>query len=270
MRYNVEILVNLRVEKLHLTIDDCSTADQPSRALGGPLRSVSQLDCQLTGPGDAGRYRARNTPMSDELEHITDLQHVRERPAMYFGDLDAPTIPNCLAREAYCLAIDQIVAGTCTQLTTDITSDGFASVAHNGTALGIEPESRFPDMSEMQVVAELIGFCADRAASEYVHSHVCKNGMTALNALCERFELHNFTDGSHYLLAYNCGEREMTLQYLGSTTETGVSIRFKPDRKMVTYTQFDLVELAQWFSSIPIETDNVDIQWNDHRDANAR
>ncbi|MEM7315852.1 MAG: hypothetical protein AAF497_22180, partial [Planctomycetota bacterium] len=74
---------------------------------------------------------------SDELRHITDLQHVRERPAIYFGDLDARTIPNCLAREAYCLAIDQIIANTCTRMTTDFAADGFASVTHNGTPLGV-------------------------------------------------------------------------------------------------------------------------------------
>jgi len=43
----------------------------------------------------------------NELRHITDLEHFHKRPSMYFGDLGAATIPNCLAREAYCLAIDQ-------------------------------------------------------------------------------------------------------------------------------------------------------------------
>jgi len=208
--------------------------------------------------------------MSDELEHITDLQHVRERPAMYFGDLGAPTIPNCLAREAYCLAIDQIVAGTCTRLTTDFTSDGFASVTHNGKPLSVETESRFPGMSEMQVVAELMGFCAELAASEYVHSNVCKNGMTALNGLCERFELHNYCNGSHYLLAYAFGERVSPIQLLGVTANTGVTIRFKPDRTLVKHTEFDAVALQRWFASIPIDTASVEFQWNDTRNTNAR
>jgi len=44
--------------------------------------------------------------MSNEPESITDLQHVRRCPSMYFGDLGAPSIANCLAKEAYCLAID--------------------------------------------------------------------------------------------------------------------------------------------------------------------
>ena len=208
--------------------------------------------------------------MSDELRHITDFQHVRERPAMYFGDLDAPTIPNCLAREAYCFAIDQIVAGACTCLTTSFTADGFASVTHNGMPLGVAPDPRFPEMSEMQVVAEILGFCAERAASEYVHSNVCKNGMTALNALCERFELHNYHNGKHYLLAYNCGERESSLQTVGPTDACGVTVRFKPDGGMFRPARFDAQQLQQWFMSIPIDTSKVDINWIDHRDSNAR
>ena len=207
---------------------------------------------------------------SDELRHISDLQHVRERPAMYFGDLDAPTIPNCLAREAFCLAIDQIVANTCTRMATEFAADGFASVTHNGTPLGVVDDPRFPDMSEMQAVAEIMGFCADHAASEYVHSNVCKNGMTALNALCERFELHNYHDGTHYLLAYNCGERESPLQTVGPIDACGVTVRFKPDGGMVRHTEFDAIQLQQWFMSIPIDTSGVDIEWNDHRTSNAR
>lgn len=207
---------------------------------------------------------------SDELRHITDLQHVRKRPAMYFGDLDASTIPNCLAREAYCLAIDQIVAESCNQMTTEFTTDGFASVTHDGTPLGVVDDARFPNMSEMQAVAEIMGFCADHAASEYVHSNVCKNGMTALNALCERFELHNYRDGRHYLLAYNFGERESSLQSVGPTDACGVTVRFKPDSGMVRHTEFNPQHLQQWFMSVPIDTSGVAINWNDRRDSNAR
>jgi DNA gyrase subunit B len=212
----------------------------------------------------------RDSYEPNELRHITDLQHVRERPAMYFGDLDAPTIPNCLAREAFCLAIDQIVAHTCTRITVDFAADGSASVTHDGTPLGVENDSRFPGMSEMQAVAEIMGFCADHAASDYVHSNVCKNGMTALNALCERFELNNYRDGVHCLLVYNFGERESELQSIGPTVNRGVTVRLKPDGNMVRHTRFDAVQLQQWFTSIPIDTSGVEIKWNDLRDANAR
>lgn len=206
----------------------------------------------------------------DELLHLSDLRHARERPEMYFGDLDDPRIPNCMAREAFCLAIDQIVSKSCSQMTTEFTSDGFASVSHNGTPLSVVNDARFPNMSEMQAVAEIMGFCADHASSSYVQSSVCKNGMTALNALCERFELHNYHDGVHYLLTYNRGERESSLQSLGPTDACGVTVRFKPDGSMVRHTRFDAQQLHQWFMSIPIDSSGVEIEWNDQRDSNAR
>lgn len=206
----------------------------------------------------------------NELRHITDLQHVRERPAMYFGDLDAPSIPNCLAREAFCLAIDQIVAKTCSRMTTEFAADGFVSVAHNGTPLGVDLDFRFPNMSEMQAVAEIMRFCADRAGSDYVHSNVCKNGLTALNALCERFELHNYHDGRHYVLAYNFGELEAPFRSVGQTSYRGVTVRFKPDGNMVRHTRVDVVQLQKWFASIPIDCSGVAIKWNDIRDAKTR
>lgn len=122
----------------------------------------------------------------------------------------------------------------------------------------------------MQAVAELMGFCAERAASDYVHSNVCKNGITALNTLCERFELHNYRDGSHFMIAYASGECVSSLQNFGTTAKNGVSVRFKPDGVLVGHTAFDAVELQRWVSSIPIDSATADIQWNDERDANTR
>jgi|JI9StandDraft_2_1071091.scaffolds.fasta_scaffold07712_2 DNA gyrase subunit B len=203
----------------------------------------------------------------NELRHITDLEHFHKRPSMYFGDLGAATIPNCLAREAYCLAIDQIVAKNCTRVTTEFTDDGFASVSHNGTPLAVTIDPRLGDLSEMRAVAELMRFCAEYAASEYVHSSICKNGMTALNALCERFELHNYSGGTHYISTYNRGVYESLQAKMDASNQTGVTVKFKPDGNMVHYTAFDAIQLQQWFASLPIDTEGIEINWIDRRDS---
>lgn len=202
---------------------------------------------------------------SEDLKPITDLQQVRARPQIYFGDLSLPTVPNCLAKEAYCLAIDNIVAKTCTHICSEFTGDGFASVSHNGTSLGVEPEERFLGRSEMEAIAELMKFCAEHAASEYVHSSVCKNGMTALNALSERYELHNYHGGQHYLVAYERGVRISPVRSVGHTKLRGVKVLFGPDASMIEHSRFDVEQLKKWFESIPIDTDGVEISWLDSR-----
>ena len=185
---------------------------------------------------------------------------MRRRPGMYFN-LESPIVANCMAREAFCLAIDQISADTCTRVSTRLGADGFLTVEHDGRPLGVEPEIGFRHLSEMLFVAERLGFCADLAASEYVNTHVCKNGMTALNACSQRFELSSFHGDVHYRLCYERGERIGDLETVGTFKRTGVATRFKPDPSIIPAIDFDLNELQQWFATVPIDTSNVLVEW---------
>ena len=90
---------------------------------------------------------------------------------------------------AFCLATDQIVAGKCSRLSCLLTPDGFVSISHNGESLGVHPEERYAGRAEIERVAEVLSFCAERATNSYVSQHICKNGLTVLNALSKQFEL---------------------------------------------------------------------------------
>ena len=198
--------------------------------------------------------------MTDKIERNTDLEAVRRRPGMYFN-LESPLVANCLAREAYCLAIDQIAAGNCTRLTSEFSPDGFATVTHNGESLGVDVDTGMHGSSTMLFVAERLAFCAEHAASAYVNTHVCKNGMTALNACCERFEFNNFHQNTHYRLTYDHGKRIADIENLGECTNRGVMIRFKPDATIIPPVEFDVDELKRWFATIPVDQSNVNIEW---------
>lgn len=184
---------------------------------------------------------------------------------MYVGDVTAPGVANCLIRDAYCLAIDQIVAGTCTRVATELAEDGIVRVAHNGSPLGIAPRRRYDERSEMEAVAETLAACAERAASDYVKSHVCKIGITALNFLCERFELHNFRDGQHYMLGYDFGNRSNPVQTLKQTSERGVEVRFKLDPSIIKNVVIDLEKMKAWFASLPLNSPRLEVLWVDRR-----
>ncbi len=203
--------------------------------------------------------------MAKDIERITDLASVRRRPGLYFN-LESALVANCMAREAYCLAIDQIAAGNCTRLTSEFCANGFATVTHNGEPLGVDVKTELQDSSAMLFVAERLAFCAEHAASDYVNAHVCKNGMTALNACCERFELNNFHDNTHYRLTYEHGKRLADIENLGKCKKRGVMIRFKPDATLIPVVEFDVQELKQWFATIPVDQSGVTIEWHDHRE----
>ena len=203
--------------------------------------------------------------MAKDIERITDLDAVRRRPGMYFN-LKSPLVANCMARESYCLAIDQISAGNCTKLISEFSADGFATITHNGEPLGVDSNNGIHGSSEMLFVAERLAFCAEHAASDYVNTHVCKNGMTALNACCDVFEFNNFHNNVHYRLSYKKGKRNSDIENLGDCTNRGVMIRFKPDATIIPTIAFDVDELRRWFETIPVDQSKVDIEWRDNRD----
>ena len=200
--------------------------------------------------------------MRDELIAITSLEHVRERPQLYF-DVQSQGVANCMAREVYCLAIDQIIAGHCSLLITNLEKDGSLTISHNGKPLGITQDPRRNSRPEMILVAEEMAFCANRAADQYVKTDVCKSGMTAVNGCSERFEIHNFVDGKHYALVYEHGKSEKGIQEFEDSHLSGVKISFMPDRKLLQSTEFDLDELQDWFNSLPLDKSNVKTEWVD-------
>jgi DNA gyrase/topoisomerase IV subunit B len=206
--------------------------------------------------------------MEDAIQHMSDCQHIRLRPELYFGDLNELKSANCLMREAYCLAMDQISGKACSCVISEFFCDGFLRVAHDGTPLGIEPDS-WTQRCEMETIAEVLRACAERAASDLVRSATCKVGIVALNALCERFELHNFCNGRHYFLEYNYGERSTPVQCLEVSEGKGVAIRLKLDNKLIKNTEVDIEALKAWFHSIPIDCSAVDIVWRDLRNESA-
>jgi DNA gyrase/topoisomerase IV subunit B len=127
----------------------------------------------------------------------------------------------------------------------------------------------------MQGFAEVMMCCAEMAASEYVNTDVCKSGMTALNALSERFEVRSFRAGVHYLLAcnsalaYNSGVLESPLHESGPAEMEGVTLRFKLDYSMIAHPKCDALGLQIWFDSIPLDVQGTVVQWHDDRDADG-
>lgn len=202
--------------------------------------------------------------MAKDIERMTDLEAVRRRPGVYFN-LESSLVANCMARESYCLAIDQIAAGNCTQLISEFSADGFATITHNGESLGVDSNAGIHGSSEMLFVSERLAFCAEHAASDYVNTHVCKNGMTALNACCDVFEFNNFHKNIHYRLSYKNGKRISEIENLGNCSNRGVMLKFKPDATIIPTIAFDVDELRRWFETIPIDQSKVDIEWLDNR-----
>ena len=81
---------------------------------------------------------------SEDLQHLSDLEHVRERPSMYIGDTTARGLHH-LVYEVVDNSIDEAMAGYAKKITVTINTDGSVTVEDDGRGI---PVDRHEQLSE--------------------------------------------------------------------------------------------------------------------------
>ena len=91
-----------------------------------------------------------------DLEHLSDLEHVRERPSMYIGDTTVRGLHH-LVYEVVDNSIDEAMAGYTAEISLTINNDGSISVEDDGRGIPVEEH---PDLgfSTLQGVMTVLKF----------------------------------------------------------------------------------------------------------------
>jgi DNA gyrase subunit B len=207
---------------------------------------------------DDGDYSAK------DLEHLSDLEHVRERPSMYIADT-TPRGLHHLVYEVVDNSIDETMAGYATEISVIINNDGSVAVEDNGRGIPVEMH---PDLgcSTLQGVMTVLKFGGKFKKGAYQTSGGLHGvGVTVVNFLSEWCEVEVRRQGHLYQQEYERGVPTGDVRRIGRTDRRGTKTTFKADPQIFPNTTFQYNVLYRRLQELAFLNRGVKIIYRDQR-----
>lgn len=175
---------------------------------------------------------------ADDIQILEGLEAVRKRPGMYIGSTGESGLHH-LVYEIVDNAIDEALAGYCTEINVKILPGDVIEVTDNGRGIptGIHPKEK---ISAATVVYTILHAGGKFGGGGYkVSGGLHGVGASVVNALSEWLELTVY-DGKeiHFQRFENGGHYKEQMKVIGTTDKTGTQVRFKPDHTIFHSTEF--------------------------------
>ncbi len=181
---------------------------------------------------------AENTYGAGQIQVLEGLEAVRKRPGMYIGSTDERGLHH-LVYEIVDNAIDEALAGYCTDIYVTINGDNSVTVTDNGRGIpvGIQAQTGKP---AVEVVFTVLHAGGKFGGGGYkVSGGLHGVGASVVNALSEFTEVEVYDGENIYQQRYERGPAVTELKVIGKTDKKGTKITFKPDYKIFETLEFD-------------------------------
>jgi DNA gyrase subunit B len=181
---------------------------------------------------------------ADNIRVLAGLEAVRKRPSMYIGS----TGPDGLHHLVYELvdnAIDEALAGFCSEIDVLVHIDGSVTVQDNGRGIPVDMHP-----TEKKSAAEVV-MTVLHAGGKFDHdTYKISGGLhgvgaSVVNALSEMLCLRIHRDGSIYEQKYSRGNPLGPLTIVAPSNKRGTKITFMPDKEIFSSVDFDFDVLAK-------------------------
>jgi DNA gyrase subunit B len=241
---------------------------------GNPIRQDD--DSQPSGPEEnAGALPNSGHPgngdyTSKDLQHLSDLEHVRKRPSMYIGDVSARGLHH-LVYEVVDNSIDEAMAGYAKHILVTVNNDGSVTVEDDGRGIPVEIHAELTqemgrEVSTLEGVMTVLKFGGKFEKTAYQTSGGLHGvGVTVVNFLSQWCEVEVYRDGAIYQQEYERGLPLGPVAAIGSSTKVGTKTTFKPDSQIFQVTKFSYDALHKRLQELAFLNRGVRIKFFDER-----
>lgn len=188
----------------------------------------------------------KTTYDADSIAVLEGLEAVRKRPGMYIGSVSTKGL-NHLIYEIVDNAVDEHLAGFCTEIYVTLEKDGSATVEDNGRGVPV-------GMHQKGVSAERIVYTTLHAGGKFDNNAYKTSGglhgvgSSVVNALSNYMDVQVSREGAIHHDRYEKGVPVIELEkgllpIIGKTKKTGTRVNFLPDDTIFEKTRFRAEEV---------------------------
>ena len=175
---------------------------------------------------------------ASEIQVLEGLEAVRKRPGMYIGSTSASGLHH-LVYEIVDNAIDEALAGYCTDITVTINEGNTITVTDNGRGIPVDLQAQ-TGRPALEVVFTVLHAGGKFGGGGYkVSGGLHGVGASVVNALSEWLTVQVHKDGKIYEMSFSRGNITQELKVVGETDHTGTTVTFKPDGEMFDTLEYD-------------------------------
>ena len=207
----------------------------------------------------------------NQIQILEGLEAVRKRPGMYIGSTSSRGLHH-LVYEIVDNAVDEALAGYCSEIEVSINKENSIIVKDNGRGIpiGIHPQKGIP---AVEVVFTILHAGGKFGGGGYkVSGGLHGVGASVVNALSEWLTVKIYNNGKIYEQKYSRGDVLTKLTVIGKCDKniTGTEIEFKPDFEIFDELEYSYDTLKQKFQETAFLTKGIRFTLRDLREENIK
>ena len=207
----------------------------------------------------------------DQIHILEGLEAVRKRPGMYIGSTSSRGLHH-LVYEIVDNAVDEALAGFCSEINVVINEGDTITVTDNGRGIPVDINHK-AGKPAVEVVFTILHAGGKFGGGGYkVSGGLHGVGASVVNALSNWLEVQVCRDGHIYQQRYERGKTMYPLKIVGDcpAEQTGTKVTFSPDGSIFEDTVYDYDVLRQRLREMAFLTKNLRIVLTDKRPGQER